>query len=180
MAGYRSSIVSANHERLGVHRVRLDGSDDRVIVPGAYLLPETAPRESLALFLTSGLDDKGRTLKVVAVETGAIVPFEIKVSWPPSASSQVNFGRARWTPDGKRILFIGADAEGRAGVYVQDFVPGQDTSASRRAVTGFAPDVDTESLGLSPDGRTLVVATLHEFESLTLAEGLTGLLPPGR
>jgi Tol biopolymer transport system component len=76
---------------------------------------------------------------VVAVETGAIVPFEIKVSWPPSASSQVNFGRARWTPDGKRILFIGADAEGRAGVYVQDFVPGQDTSASRRAVTGLRP-----------------------------------------
>ena len=82
--------------------------------------------------------------------------------------------------DGRRIAFIGANAEGRSGVFVQDFAPGRDTSASRRPVAGFAPDVLTESLGVSPDGKNLVISTLQEYSSLMLAEGLAGFEPPRR
>ena len=78
------------------------------------------------------------------------------------------------------IAFIGSNAAGRSGVYLQDFVPGSDTSATRRAVVGFDPTTLTESFGVSPDGRRLVVSTLQEFSSLQLAEGLPGLEPPRR
>ena len=37
--------------------------------------------------------------------------------------------------------------QGVNGVFVQDFVPGQDTSASRKKLAGFDPAVDAESLG---------------------------------
>jgi len=38
----------------------------------------------------------------------------------------------------------------------------------------------TESLGLSPDGKRLVVSSLQVFSSLQLVEGLPGLEPPRR
>ena len=147
-------------------------------VAGATLVPEIAPQGRHTLFLVDAGEGR-RLIRVAEIETGTLVPFEIEVAWPPSASNQILFGRARWTPDG-RIAFIGANAEGRSGVFLQDFVPGRDTSATRRAVAGFAPDVLTESLGVSPDGKSLVVSTLQEYSSLTLAEGLAGLEPPRR
>jgi Tol biopolymer transport system component len=171
--------TSGNPERLGLWRIRPDGTEDTQLAAGASLVPETAASGRHALFVSDGRDGR-RVIRVAEVETGTLVPFVIEVTWPPSASSQILYGRARWTPDGRRIAFIGANADGRSGVYVQDFVPGRDTSASRRPVTGFAPDVLTESLGVSPDGKSLVVSTLQEYSSLTLAEGLTGLEPPRR
>jgi len=172
--------TSGNPQKLGLWRVRPDGTDSQRLVSAASLVPESAPQAGYALFVTDGRGGSQRFIRVVEVESGKLVPFEIEVSWPTSASNQILYGRARWTPDGRRIVFIGADAEGRSGVFVQDFVPGRDTSATRRAVTGFAPDVLTESLGVSPDGNSLVVSTLQEYSSLTLAEGLAGLEPSRR
>jgi Tol biopolymer transport system component len=171
--------TSGNPERLGVWRIRPDGTEDKQLVTGAALVPEIAPHGRQVLVVTDGRDGQ-RLIRVADIETGVLAPFEIEVTWPPSASSQILYGRARWTPDGRRIAFIGANAEGRSGVFVQDFVPGRDTSASRRPVAGFAPDVLTESLGLSPDGKSLVVSTLQEYSSLMLAEGLAGFEPPRR
>jgi hypothetical protein len=102
------------------------------------------------------------------------------VRWPASASDQVLYGRARWAPDGMGIFFVGANREGLSGVFFQEFAPGRDTRATRREVAGFDPALRTESLGVSPDGRRLVVSTLQEYSSLTLAEGLAGLEPPRR
>ncbi len=171
--------TSGNPERLGVWRIRPDGTEDKQIVPGAALVPEIAPDGRKVLLVTDARDGQ-RLIRVADIETGALVPFQIEVTWPTSASGQILYGRARWTPDGRRIAFIGSNAEGRSGVFLQDYVPGRDTSATRRVLTGFAPDTLTESLGVSPDGRSLVVATLQEYSSLTLAEGLAGLEPPRR
>ena len=110
----------------------------------------------------------------------ALLPFHIEVRSPATATNQILDGRARFTPDGRSILFVAANDAGRYGVYSQDFAPGRDTQATRRVVTGFAPDVLTESLGLSPDGKRLAVSTMQQFASLQLAEGLAGLEPPRR
>jgi TolB protein len=171
--------TSAHPQRFGLWRIRPDGSDDHRLVAGATLVPEVQPQGRHVLFVTDNRE-RGRFIRVADVESGALVPFQIQVRWPTSASDQVLYGRARWMPDGRRIAFIGANAEGRSGVYVQDFVPERDTSATRKALAGFAPDVLTESLGMAPDGERLVVATLQEYSSLTLAEGLAGLEPPRR
>jgi len=78
----------------------------------------------------------------------------------------VTLGRARWMPDGKAIAFVGQDESGASGVYAQDFVPGQDTAASRRKLAGFDPDVAAESFGLAPDGSRLVLAGWVQLFSL--------------
>ena len=169
--------TSGSPERLGLWRIRSDGTEDERLMAGSALLPEIDPTGRRALIVTDRREGF-RVIRVVEIDTGAFLPFEIQVTWPSNASSQIVYGRARWTPDGRRIAFIGADAEGRSGVYLQDFVPGRDTAATRRALAGFAPDVLTESLGVAPDGKTLVISKLQEYSSLQLAEGLVGLEPP--
>jgi Tol biopolymer transport system component len=174
--------TSGNPKWPGVWRIRPDGSDGRRIVEGATLVPEVSPDGRHVLFVIGAptADNRLRLVRVAEVESGALVPFRIEVRSPATATNQILDGRARFTPDGRSILFVAANAEGRIGVFSQDFAPGRDTQATRRAVTGFAPDVLTESLGLSPDGKRLAVSTMQQFSSLQLAEGLAGLEPPRR
>jgi Tol biopolymer transport system component len=171
--------TSGHPQRIGLWRIRPDGTDDQPLVKGASLLPEVSPDGRRALYIAD-LGGGQRVIRVVNVETLALEPFELSVTWPSMGGGQVIYGRARWTPDGGRIAFIGVDADGRTGVYLQDFAPGRDTTASRRAVAGFESDTITESLGLSPDGKTLVISNLEEYSSLQLVEGLTGLEPARR
>jgi Tol biopolymer transport system component len=174
--------TSGNPKRPGIWRIRPDGSDDHRIVEGATLVPELSPDGRRVLFVTDDptSDDRVRLIRVAEVETGAMLPFRIVVRSPLAASDQVLEGRGRFTPDGRSILFVASDAEGRYGVFSQDFEPGRDTQATRRAVAGFDADLLTESLGLSPDGKSLVVSTMRVSSSLQLAEGLPGLEPPRR
>jgi hypothetical protein len=171
--------TTAHPERVGLWRIRLDGSDDRQLVKGDALVPEVSPDGRYAVYL-GDVRASRRVLKVAEVESGAVVPFEIEVAWPARASGQVLFGRERWLPDGRRIAFVGADAAGRSGVWVQDFVPGRDTAASRRPLAGFADHAETESLGVSADGKMLVVSELLEYSSLRLADGLSEIAGTSR
>ena len=174
--------TSGNPKHPGIWRIRPDGSDARRIVEGAALVPEVSQDGRYVLFVTDdpASDDRVRLIRVADVESGAIVPFRIFVRTPLTASDQVLDGRARFSPDGRSIFYIGSNAEGRYGVYSQDFVPGRDTEATRRAVAGFAPDMLTESLGLSPDGKRLTVASMQQSSNLQLVEGLPELEPPRR
>ena len=61
-----------------------------------------------------------------------------------------------------------------------DEVLGRDTTATRRKISGFDPDVAAESFGIAPDGSRLVVAGWVQLFSLMQAEGLPGLLAPPR
>jgi hypothetical protein len=83
-------------------------------------------------------------------------------------------------PDGRAIAFVGQDEDGASGVFVQDFEPGRDTSASRRKLAGFDPDVAAESFGIAPDASRLVLAGWVQLFSLMEGEGLPGLLAPPR
>ena len=93
----------------------------------------------------------------------------------PRRKTSVDPGRARWTPDSKHIIFTGQDGNGLDGVFIQDFTPGKDTTSTRRPLAGFDPDWITESLGLSPDGKRLVLSESERVFSLMIAEGVQGL-----
>jgi hypothetical protein len=80
------------------------------------------------------------------------------------------FGRARWTDGGRTIIYIGQDEHDHSGVMAQDFVPGRDTSATRRKIAGYSWEYVTESLGISPDGKHLVISARFDRQSLKLAE----------
>ena len=108
-------------------------------------------------------------LEVVRIDDGAVVPFSIG-----------NAFRPRWMPDGHAIAFVGLDENGGTGVFVQDFIPGQNTNLTRRALVGSDPETPTESFGISPDGSRITVGSQESRYSLMLAERVPGIAAPAR
>jgi Tol biopolymer transport system component len=111
------------------------------------------------------------TLKVLDVETGARVPFEIRIQ--TIEETVAILARARWTPDGKSMVFLSQDKRGVHGLDVQDFVPGQDTVTTRRPLGPFDPGNSAESFGISPDGLFVTIATWGQFTSIMVTEDLS-------
>jgi eukaryotic-like serine/threonine-protein kinase len=165
---------SQNPARRGLWKVRADGQEARRLVAGPTGVPEVSPNGRYVLYLLAA-DGERETLQVAHVADGRPAPFSIELARRKPGA--VRLGRARWTPDGRAIAFVGQDEAGMHGVFVQDFAPGRDTTASRRKLAGFDLDRDTESFGLSPDGRQAVVASWERSFSLVTVEGLPGLGP---
>lgn len=115
-------------------------------------------------------------VRVVRIEDAAVLPFAIRVGTITSRLAGVT-ARARWMPDGRAIAFLDVDAQGRTGIYVQDFVPGKDTRASRRPLAGFDADWATETFGISPDGSRICLAEWEQTFSIMTADGLAGIEP---
>ena len=76
-------------------------------------------------------------------------------------------------PDGKSLVFLGQDERGVHGLYVQNFVPGQDTMKTRRPIGPFDPENSAESFGISPDGQFITIATWEQFFSIMVTEDLS-------
>ena len=89
-------------------------------------------------------------------------------------------GRARWMPNGRAVAFVGQDERGVNGVFVQDFVPGRDTTATRRQLGGFDLENSTETLAISPDGKFLTVGGWEQMFNVMIASGVPGIAPTRR
>ena len=154
---------SGNPAKSGVWKIRADGSQATQLVAGVTVIPDISPDGQYAAYIL------GQSLRVVRVKDGAAMPFEVPIAFRP-----------RWMPDGRSIAFMGTDDKRAMGVFVQDFVPGQDTSKSRRKLAGFDPDMPAESYGIPPDGSRVTVSFLEPLSSLMLADGVAGIVPPSR
>ncbi len=168
---------SGNPQKAGLWKIHPDGSGATQLVKGRVSLPDTSPDGRHVLYrVFSG--KYPAILRVVRLEDGQAEPFEIAVD--ARRRTTVTLGRARWMPDGKAIAFVGQDEGGASGIYRQDFAPGRDTTATRRRLAGFDPDVAAESFGIAPDGSHMVTAGWVQLFSLMEGEGLPGLLAPPR
>jgi eukaryotic-like serine/threonine-protein kinase len=169
---------SGDPAKNGIWKIRPDGSGAARLVPGFYSNAEVSPDSRFATFVKLDIARPMNSIGAVEIATGRLIPFEIQAHYRlgPDAS-RVQMGRSRWLPDGKAIAWIGEDENGRTGVFAQDFVPGRDTSSTRRKLAGFSPDYVTESFGISPDGRTLALSTLTRFGGLMIAEGVPDVEP---
>ena len=87
-------------------------------------------------------------------------------------------GRARWLRDGSGLAFVALDERGLLGVYSQDFTPGRDSTASRRALGGFDADARTESFALAPAGDRVAISIERVQSFLQVATNLPGVEPP--
>jgi Tol biopolymer transport system component len=165
--------ASSHPARRGLWRMRADGTDDTKLVTGTKGLPEISPDGKLVLY--SAYDPPRTTLRVLRLADATHVPFEIDLgAIARSPRTRYIRGRARWSADGREIVFVDEEG-GVTGVYAQAFRPGEDTRTSRRRLAGFDPERVTESLGLSPDGRTIVIATREVASHVLLASGVSGL-----
>ena len=161
---------SGNPDHLGVFRIRPDGTDATRIAEGNYTNPEVSPDGRWALFVSSATTLESE-VRVVEVATGEDSGFRIVIPTDP-LSPNVTYGRGRWLPDGSAIVFVGLDDQGRTGLFAQDFVPGEDTSSTRRPFAGFFDDAVTESFGIAPDGDSATISVIQQTRSLQLAEGV--------
>jgi Tol biopolymer transport system component len=138
------------------------------LVAGPVILPEISPDGRFVSYTTAGAGSEA--IRVVRFEDGTPVPVEVIAS-----GAGFNRGRHRWMPGGGALVFLTDDQKGVFGLAAQDVTPGRDSSATRRAVTGFTPDSLTESLGISPDGTRLMVSELQFSSGLLQAEGVDGV-----
>ena len=174
--GDRLVYASGAQPRPGLFVVGADGGEARRLTTTFGVIPEVSPDGRHVLFLEQSSEGAARTLRVVSAEDGSEAPFRIRLEIRDRTPG-LSIGRARWTPDGRAIAFVGQDAAGLHGVFLQDFAPGADTSATRRPLAGFVPDEIVESFGFSPDGRHVTVAVREQQSSLLLAEGVSGVAP---
>ncbi|MFN7987898.1 MAG: protein kinase [Thermoanaerobaculia bacterium] len=163
---------SLHRGREGIWKARADGSGAELLARGVTLqLPEVSPDGRLVAF-RAGFGPGHRAVRVLRIADGAEV-FSVAFDVVDSVAGS-EAGRCRWMPDG-RIAFLGLDENGVAGVFVQDVVPGEDTSASRRKLAGFDPAVPAESFGISPDGAAIVLASRESLSGVVLAEPVPGV-----
>jgi eukaryotic-like serine/threonine-protein kinase len=170
--------ASTNAQKQGLWKIRRDGSQATRLVAGAAQLPEVSPDGRYAAFTIDTLPTSV-TLRVARIEDGAPVPFEVLIPIR-NANLSGSIGRSRWLPDGRSIAFLGQDQRGVNGIFVQEFVPGKDTSSTRRALAGFDEEAVAESFGISPDGKRMVVASWEQTFSLSIVEGVRDIQPTQR
>lgn len=171
--------ASGSPGKRGIWKIRADGTSATRLVAGPMVLPEISPDGTLVSYVSvsgpSGNVGTGSgttsTIGVVRIADGARVPFEAVATGAIS-----NRGRHRWTPDGRTLVFLTGDGKGLLGLVRQEYTPGRDSFATRRAVAGFTPDSVTESLGISPDGTRLMVSEFQLSTGLLLADGVDGVV----
>ncbi|HEV8242144.1 MAG TPA: protein kinase [Thermoanaerobaculia bacterium] len=168
----------------GIWRMRLDGSGARLLVPGVTNHPETSPDGRYVMY-HAPVEDR-EEIRVARVDDGSAVPFTVAI---PFRNLPVSFGlsalpaapgRARWRPDGQAIVYVGLMPDGRFAVFEQPFAPGRDTFAERRIVALSEGELITESLGVAPDGKRLLISFIERTPNLVVAEGVPDLDAPRR
>jgi Tol biopolymer transport system component len=169
------TYTSLNPAQRGIWRVRSDGSGAVNLVRGDHGLSEISPDGQYVLYRS----DPGPTsfkLFAVRLADGVRVPgFNVQRTVLPSQIRGVVQGRARWLPDGTAVAYVAVDEHNVPGIWVQDFVPGKDTSSTVRKLGGFDLPSGAESFALSPDGKGLAIATGEQTTSLVVAEGVDGV-----
>jgi eukaryotic-like serine/threonine-protein kinase len=160
---------SFNAKKAGIWKIRSDGSQATHLVQSRTSLPEISADGQYLAYIADGRTLRA-AIRVVRVADGKDMGFEIPMRNTRRTSAIL--GRTRWMPDGKSIAFLAQDADGVNGVFVQDFVPGQDTTATRRKLGGFERENATESFGISPDGTRMTVASWEQLFSLYSIDGV--------
>ena len=166
---------SFNTAKAGIWKVRSDGSQATHVVKARTALPELSPDGQYVSYL---FDTRTPSPQVRVVRLADGKDMGVSISVVNVRRTSAILGRTRWTPDGKSIAFLGQNAEGINGVFLQDFVPGRDTSSTRRPFGGFDRERATESFGISPDGKILTVAGWEQLFSLFSIEGVPGVSKP--
>jgi Tol biopolymer transport system component len=159
-------------ERAGLWKIHPDGSENTRLVTGTTVIPEVSPDGQYVSYRSTLLIDRF-DVSVARISDGAITHMASLVAVPQNIANSL--GRTRWMPGGKSVAYIGQNEKAAYGVYVQDFVPGKDTSATRRPLAGFDSDLTVESFGIAPDGTRITLAGWQQVFSLMVADRVPGV-----
>ncbi len=164
---------SGNPRTHGIVKMRRDGSGAALLVPGNLTLPEVSPDGRHVAFVSDG-GGSLTALRVARVEDGALLPFEVAFPrWSPRTT--IDQGRSRWLPDGRGLVYVNREGDGRYAVYRQAVRADMRPQGAPQRLTALDPDLDAESLAVSPDGRHLIVSFREQIFDLMLADGVPGV-----
>jgi eukaryotic-like serine/threonine-protein kinase len=164
---------SFNLKKSGIWKVRADGTQATQLVKARTALPEVSPDGQYAAYLAESRTNRAN-IRVVRLSDGK--DMGINIPMRGTRRTAAILGRTRWMPDGKALAFLAQDEHGVNGVFLQDFIPNTDTSATRRPLGGFDRETATESFGIAPDGKTITVAQWEQLFSLFSIEGVPGVM----
>ena len=174
-------IYNSGSKEPGLWKVRQDGSQAKVIVPGIHNWPEASPDGQFVM--ATGLRigsfvggegprrPAGSYIGVYRIADGAEI---FRIALTSSGANVLGLGRARWMPDGRSIVFISTDEKGVAGIFQQDFAAGKDTSATRHALM-VDPDRQPETFGIAPDGSRMIFSVVDLQSNLLRLDKVKGV-----
>jgi Tol biopolymer transport system component len=171
--------ASGDPQQLGLHRARLDGTEDAIIVSIVVGIPETAPTGAWVAFSDVGRA-RGTRLLIVDALTGEFLDIGEVIHLPAmgivgNRDSTLSTARPRWLNAG--TLAFTAAVPGRIGnfIYARDIVEGVDTSSTERVLVTSPYGEVIETFGISPDGRFVTVAFQTSSHTLAIADQVHGL-----
>ena len=163
--------ASGNTDKLGIWKIRPDGSGRGHAAGGRRTCCRKSRRTAGTCWSVS-TPDLDYVVNVMDIGDGRTCSRSRSRSTPRERQQDLVLGRGRWTPDGRGIVFIGQDDDGRSGVYAAGLQPREATDTTRRALGGFTREYTSESLGVSPDGRSLTISTTFEQRTVKMVEDL--------
>jgi serine/threonine protein kinase len=149
--------ASGQPQHPGLYKVRLDGTDTKLVVPGPAAWPDVSPDGKYILFHTASGALQAR-ISVTRFPEGTPVGFETEGL------------RARFSADGRSIVYI---RNGGRDIVRQDFLSGANSSV--RVLVPGSPDFITESLGMTRDSKNIVASYVQPSRSLVVADRVLGL-----
>ena len=149
--------ISGQREHPGLWKMRLDGSEAKLVVPGSLAWPDVSPDGKYALYhsVTNPLQAE---IHIVRLADGAPLEFH-------AAGQRARFGR-----DGHSIVYVRSQG---ADIVQQDFLAGP-TSSPKVLVHG-SPDLVVETFHITPDGKSFVLSYTQPAHSLMVADGVPGI-----
>ena len=152
--------ASGQRQDPGLYKVRLDGSNTKLLVPGPAAWPDVSPDGKYVLYhvVSDALHAK---ILVIRSADGTPVGFE--------AEGQ----RARFSADGHSIVYI---QSGGRDIVRQDFLSGPGSAV--RVLVPASPDFITETFEMTPEGNSIVASYVQPSRSLVLADGVPGIAAP--
>jgi Tol biopolymer transport system component len=163
-------FAAYNPQKAGIWKIHPDGTGETALIRSATVANADVSPDGKYAAYRDVTDTSFVAIKVLEVDSGALVPFEIHVSVVKETPARV--GRVRWMPDSRALVFLGQNEAGVNGIYIQDFMPGKDTANTRRPFGPFDPENSAESFGISPDGQLITISTWEQSFNLMVTDGL--------
>jgi serine/threonine protein kinase len=152
--------ASSQSAHPGLWKVRPDGSQAALLVPGTISWPDLSPDGKYVLYHTlSGGEDS--TINVARLSDGA--PAEFKVQGR----------RARFAADGHSIVYVDNKSE---SIVRKEFP--SPAGAPVKVLVPASPDMVIDTFHITPDGRSVVVSYKQPTRSLVIADGVSEVRPP--
>ena len=149
--------ASGQPQHPGLWKVRLDGTDAKLVTPGPVAWPDVSPDGKYALYhiVSTALSAQ---ISIVRLADGTPVDFHARGQ------------RARFAADGRSIIYI---RDQGTDIVRQDFLSGP--GAPVKVLIPGSPDLSTETFHITPDGKNIVASYTQPSRSLVVVDGVPGI-----